>query len=315
MEQTPLVTVVCMAYNHEPYIRDALEGFVAQRTNFSYVAIVHDDASTDGTARIIAEYGERYPDVVQPICQTENQRSQNVRVFKNVIMPMITSKYVAFCEGDDYWTDPNKLQVQVDALEKNSTYGMCCHAYSKVNAVDGKVVGKDRIARRNKVLTPKQIILYRRPPQLATFLCRRSMLENMPSFSALAGVGDYTRLLGGLLYGGVYYIHKDMSVYRVGVPNSWTQRLNAADEKRQREHKNRIIQYLEAFDEYTHGKYGEWVRLKISRYEYMEAVETKDYGKAKKSYYYEHSGLRDRLGLYARMYFPWLMHWKNRILG
>lgn len=126
----PLVVIGCITYNHEAFLRDALEGFVMQKTNFPFVAVVHDDASTDGTAAVLREYAERYPDIILPIYEEENQYSK-----RNGTLGLITrtskaatgAKYVALCEGDDYWTSPDKLQRQVDFLETNPEYSMCFH--------------------------------------------------------------------------------------------------------------------------------------------------------------------------------------------
>lgn len=124
MEQ-PLVAIQCMAFNHEPFIRDALEGFVRQKTNFPFVAIVHDDVSTDDTAEIIREYAQRYPNIIKPIFETENQfskRDNSITRIMNAACKATGAKYIAFCEGDDYWTDPLKLQKQVDFLEAHPDY-------------------------------------------------------------------------------------------------------------------------------------------------------------------------------------------------
>lgn len=130
--QKPLVAIHCMVYNHAPYLRDCFEGFVMQQTNFSFVAIVHDDASTDNSADIIREYATKYPHIFKPIYQTENQYSKPgvsvVRLINEAILKT-GAKYIAMCEGDDYWTDPFKLQKQVDFMEHHPDYGLC---YSKV---------------------------------------------------------------------------------------------------------------------------------------------------------------------------------------
>lgn len=123
---TPLVTIRCITYNHEPYIRQCLEGFVMQKTNFLFEAIVHDDASTDGTAAIIREYAEKYPDIIKPIYETENQYSKRDGSLRRIMDSHTRGKYVAMCEGDDYWIDPLKLQKQVDFLENHSDYGLVC---------------------------------------------------------------------------------------------------------------------------------------------------------------------------------------------
>lgn len=123
----PLVAIKCVTYNHEKYLQDALEGFVQQKTTFPFVAIVHDDASTDRTASILKEYAEKYPDIIFPIYETENQHSK----FDGSLLRITTgalnatrAKYIAICEGDDYWTDPLKLQKQVDFLESHPEYSM-----------------------------------------------------------------------------------------------------------------------------------------------------------------------------------------------
>lgn len=122
-----MVSIRCITYNHEPYIRQCLEGFVMQKTNFRFEAIVHDDASTDGTATIIREYAEKYPDIIKPIYETENQYSKHDGSLRRIMDEACTGKYIALCEGDDYWTDPNKLQQQVDFMESHPDYSMCFH--------------------------------------------------------------------------------------------------------------------------------------------------------------------------------------------
>ena len=104
-----MVTIRCCTYNHEPYIRQCLEGFVMQKTNFRFEAIVHDDASTDGTAAIIREYAKKYPDIIKPIFETENQYSKKDGSLRRIMDAHTHGKYVAICEGDDYWIYTLKL--------------------------------------------------------------------------------------------------------------------------------------------------------------------------------------------------------------
>ena len=122
---TPLVSVRCITYNHEEYIAQALDSFLMQKTNFPFEVIVHDDASTDKTAEIIREYENKYPLIIKPIYETENQYSKPGNPLGRIVNAALKGKYVAICEGDDYWIDENKLQMQVDFLEKNPEYGMC----------------------------------------------------------------------------------------------------------------------------------------------------------------------------------------------
>ena len=128
-----MVTIRCITYNHEPYIRQCLEGFVMQKTNFRFEAIVHDDASTDGTADIIREYAEKYPDIIKPIYETENQYSKHDGSLRRIMDAHMHGKYVALCEGDDYWIDPLKLQKQVDFLEANLEYGLIHTSFNYVD--------------------------------------------------------------------------------------------------------------------------------------------------------------------------------------
>ena len=120
-----VVSIHCLAYNQEAFICKCLDGFVMQKTNFRFEAIVHDDASTDRTSDIIREYAEKYSDIIKPIFETENQYSKGGGLLQRIMDENTHGKYIAICEGDDYWTDPLKLQKQVDFLESNPDYGMC----------------------------------------------------------------------------------------------------------------------------------------------------------------------------------------------
>lgn len=129
---TPLVSICSITYNHAPYIRQCLDGFLMQKTKFRYEIIIHDDASTDGTTEIIKEYAEKHPDLITPIFQKENQYSKGIRgMFPRFCFPHAKGKYIALCEGDDYWTDPLKLQKQVDFLESHPDYVMCSHRFKQ----------------------------------------------------------------------------------------------------------------------------------------------------------------------------------------
>ncbi len=126
MNKSPLVSICCVTYNHAPFIRQCLDGFISQRVDFDYEIIINDDCSTDGTIEIIKEYKEKYPDIIYPIFHEKNQYSQGVRgIFSKFCFPIAKGKYIAICEGDDYWDNPCKLQLQVDFLENNSDYSMC----------------------------------------------------------------------------------------------------------------------------------------------------------------------------------------------
>ena len=141
MTGDPLVSIRCTVYNHEPFLRQCLDGFVMQQTTFPFEAIVHDDASTDGSAAIIREYAEKYPDIIKPIYETENQYSKHDGSLRQILEKAVhpSSKYIALCEGDDYWTDPNKLQIQVDFLEAYPNFVMCCSNHMCYQQDSGKM--------------------------------------------------------------------------------------------------------------------------------------------------------------------------------
>ena len=142
MKDKPLVSISCITYNHAPYIRQCLEGFIMQKTNFAYEILIHDDASTDSTSDIIREYENKYPDIIKPIYETENQYQKGVPIGSAVWnVPRAQGKYIALCEGDDYWTDPNKLQKQVDYMEQHPEIDLCCTATQKFLQKTGEFIG------------------------------------------------------------------------------------------------------------------------------------------------------------------------------
>ena len=134
-----MVTIRCITYNHAPYIRQCLDGIVIQKTNFRFEAIVHDDASTDSTAAIIQEYAKKYPNIIKPILETENQYSKHDGSLRQIMDEHTYGKYIAYCEGDDYWTDPLKLQKQVDFLEEHEEYGLV-HTFFDFVDIDNRLI-------------------------------------------------------------------------------------------------------------------------------------------------------------------------------
>ena len=138
MNEQPIVSICSITYNHAPYIRQCLDGMLMQQTNFAFEILINDDCSTDGTTEIIREYAEKYPDIIKPIFHRENQYQKGVRgMFAKYVFPKAQGKYIALCEGDDYWTDPLKLQKQVDFLETYPDYSLYFHN-AMVHFEDGK---------------------------------------------------------------------------------------------------------------------------------------------------------------------------------
>ena len=215
-EQPLMVSINCTAYNQEKYIRQALEGFVMQQTNFRFEAIVHDDASIDNTATIIKEFAEKYPNIIKPILETENQYSRKDGSLNRIMTAACKGKYMAMCEGDDYWTDPLKLQKQIDFMEAHPDYAMCFHnawqhwetgernddQFSRIDDrdYDGLEYYKDWII------------------PTASVVCRRSVLDLDVYKRARANrnfiFGDILLFLSCAVYGKVRGMKECMSVYR-----------------------------------------------------------------------------------------------------
>lgn len=218
-QDKPLVAIKCLVYNHEPYLRDCFEGFVMQQTTFPFVAIVHDDASTDGSAAIIREYEEKYPDIIKPIYETENQYSKrdgSLTRIMNAAIEATGAKYVAMCEGDDYWTDPLKLQKQVDFMEANPEYSICFHKVNTLIQATGEIKeefivrdmpGKSTIldlAEGNYIHTPS--VMYRKYPNVLETYQR--LMPCLP--------GDYVMWMLLAEKGNIYKFNEPMAVYRLG---------------------------------------------------------------------------------------------------
>lgn len=218
--EQPIVSICCLVYNHEPFLRDCFEGFVMQKTTFPIEILVHDDASTDRSADIIREYTEKYPDLFKPIYQKENQYSKGKGfVGMTLNFERAKGKYIAMCEGDDYWTDPLKLQKQVDFLEQNPKYSICFHDINVtcdgINFVkfDNRVSLETDIydlAKWNYIVTLS--VVYRLNSDVHK---RFQSMGNLP-------ISDYPLWLLNAEYGKIKKIPSIMAVYRKHHSGMWT---------------------------------------------------------------------------------------------
>ena len=211
-----IVVIRCLVYNHGLYLRECLNGFVMQKTNFRYVAVVHDDCSTDNSASIISEYAEKYPDIIKPIYEKENQYSKHDGSLARIMDAAIaatSAKYVAMCEGDDFWTDPYKLQKQVDFMESHPDYVACFHnAYVQ----RGWQRGLFNSLIENHYPTTEDIITRRWFIATASLFFRNILTEqDYPEWRKNIANGDYLLELLLAKEGKFYYMDDVMSVYRV----------------------------------------------------------------------------------------------------
>jgi glycosyltransferase involved in cell wall biosynthesis len=249
------VSVCCITYNHAAYIKDAINGFLMQKTTFPIEVIIHDDASNDGTAEIIKNYAEKYPHLILPIFQSENQYSKNQGgIFVRFVWPSARGKYIAICEGDDYWSDPFKLQKQIDELEKHPEINICFHPAIILNEISQEKVGiMCKYGDSNKILSAREVIINDGKMPTPSLVIKRKAIENIPDWFYKAPVKDYFLQILGSLDGGALYLYEAMAVYRKGVKGSWSEKMNAASFK--------VDLFLQMFDSiefaniYTKKKY------------------------------------------------------------
>ncbi len=219
-----IISVYCLVYNQKNFIRQCLDGILMQKTNFKFEILINDDCSTDGTSEIIKEYEQKYPDIIKPVYQKENQFSKGISICKNFIFPRVKGKYVAICEGDDYWTDPYKLQKQVDFMEQNPDYSICFHNVKRI--FENSSISQD--------IFPEQVVL-----TSIYDISKESLLECnfIPTnsviyrWSAVKNVVDKIpdKIVPGDWYlnlifaecGKIHFIREVMSVYRINQGSIW----------------------------------------------------------------------------------------------
>ena len=223
-QNSPTVSVICHTHNHASYIRQTLEHMLMQETDFSVEIIVHDDASTDGTADIIREIATDNPERIASIFQQGNQFSQGKRP-PRFTFPRARGEFIALCEGDDYWTDPHKLQRQVDVLRRHPEIDLCVHPAMRLSMRTGKQKKGFDYGPKERVIQPETVIArHNQFAPTASVLMRTRAAQNLPDwFFNEHGlpVGDFfiEAILGRK---GVLYLPDTMSVYRRDVAGSYT---------------------------------------------------------------------------------------------
>lgn len=230
IENVPLVSISVITYNHVKYIRQCLDGILMQKVDFTYEVLVHDDASTDGTADIIREYVTKYPHIIKPIYQTENQYSQGKTIIKFNI-DRSHGKYLAFCEGDDYWTDLEKLQRQVNFLETHPEYIGTAHRVRVINELGETIDIPGFSDVMEHVYTAEEYVKKRLPSQLSSLVVRNIFLTLNPNilklFYSCKANGDERLSLLLVMMGDIYCFSEEASVYRriVSEGASWNARM------------------------------------------------------------------------------------------
>ena len=260
-----VVSVCCSVFNHEKFIVKALDGFLMQKTNFKIEILINDDCSEDNTVSILKDYNNRYPGFFDITFQTENQYSKGVKPFSQMLFPKVKGKYIALCEGDDYWSDPNKLQKQVDFLEKNLNYSFCFHKCRIVDENDTEFESKtfDHLEAKDYVGSE---LLEKWSIPTASVLFRSEFINQIQKRAKTPGYlyGDTPMFLTLLENGKARCLVDNMSAYRIhkgGISRSMNK-------------KNMIALYThnQTLKNDFNGKYGGIMKKHISNYAFRISV-------------------------------------------
>lgn len=287
---TPLVFVRCTTYNQSQYIKDALDGFVMQETNFPYICCVIDDASTDGEQEIINKYCEEYFDFQEKDVYQYDETDDYIRYFvrhktnRNCFFLIVNlkynhynnkrtkqpyyiawsgkAKYQALCEGDDYWIDPLKLQKQVDFMKAHPKCGMCFTANLRSSTTG--VVQENRYLKEDcsACFFEDYIVSEYDNIDTCTMMYKPSLLSPLPEWFYKVGVGDIPYKLILFSKGDVGYINDITACYRIGADSSWSLRMRNSRKMRCNNQK-RILQMWKDFDEWTEKKYHKYIKKKL----------------------------------------------------
>lgn len=214
MEQENItVSVITLCYNHADYIRDCLDGILSQKCDFRFELLIHDDASTDSSAAVIREYEALHPDILRPVYQTENQYSKGVSIGAEYLYPRARGKYIAYCEGDDYWTDPLKLQKQVDWMEAHPECGLVYtnvdFLYQSSGKIEKSAITSGKLKRSRSFVEHLRNAGYIAP---LTWLYRR---EFMPLHGPRYVDGTFPLALDIWARSEVHFLDEPTAVYRI----------------------------------------------------------------------------------------------------
>ena len=215
MPENPLISILMITFNQEKFIAQAIESALMQHANFKYEIVIGEDCSTDRTRDIVLEYQEKYADRIKLLLQSEN-----VGMHKNFVDTYYAckGKYIALLEGDDYWTDPNKLQKQVDFLENNPDFAICFHNMWIIDEDKPHLIRESNI--KQKEITDINTLARGNYIYTASCVFRNNFII-LPDWFYQCPVGDYPLHLLNAQYGKIKFINEIMGVYRVHKGGVW----------------------------------------------------------------------------------------------
>ncbi|MEG1525559.1 MAG: glycosyltransferase [Clostridia bacterium] len=303
----PLVSVVCDTFNQRDYIGQTIQGFLLQKTSFPVELIIHDDASTDGTADVIRRYAAEHPDLIRAVLRVDNMFSQDPKILEHYVFPLCRGKYTAICEGDDFWTDEHKLQMQVDYMEAHPDCTLCFHAAELVNA-DGKHLGWQRPYETDTLVPTADIIRGMGGfCPTASLMVPTILAQNRAAYCDLTTVDDAPLQIFFASRGTTYYMAQPMASYRVNAAGSWSLAQRKLGKAKRIALQESLIAMHEAFDADTHGEWHGAVldALAVDRFEILWLND--DLSGMKQPTYrtlYQKLPFKSRMRLHVQTWFP-----------
>ena len=258
----PVVSICCTTYNHESYIEEAINGFLMQETDFPFEILIRDDCSTDKTASIVKFYAEKYPNLIKPVFEKENTYSKGVKPLPE-LYKRAKGKYIAVCEGDDYWTDPQKLKIQKEFLDSNPDFAMHTHAVDIIDNTKQYSSYQPYFPMKKNICTFEDILMHHFIPTLSLFFRRQYLPNPLPPFYKHIRSGDIATELMLAAHGKCFYDTKKMGVYRHH--DGGITKMNKLDIQVQKD--KAYILYV-GIDIYTNFKYSSEIKRRLAYCDY-----------------------------------------------
>jgi glycosyltransferase involved in cell wall biosynthesis len=313
----PLVDIVLIAYNHERYVGQAIESVLAQQTDFAYRLIIGDDCSTDNTQAIIKSYAEQYPNLIKTMLDSEHRGFRHKDRVGIKALDVCNAKYVAFLDGDDYWTDPSKLQKQVAFLETHPDFSICYHN-ARMFYEDGSRETTNWLQPDHKEVSTLEDLLFVNFIPTCSVVFRRGLLGEWPDWLFTLGMADWPIHIMNAQHGKIEYLNEVMATYRVHDKGTWSSRTQV-------EQWLDVIRMLDHINVYLGLKYKKQVRAAKAEWYYQLAQITEREGdrvNARMFFgrYCRLSQFRDgrrKLSIFLRCYLPGLYRglrtFRNRV--
>lgn len=242
------ISCICITYNQEQYIKDTIDSFLSQKTEYRFEVIIHDDCSSDSTRDILLKYKSNYPDIIKLILQKKNQYSQGKRIFE-IPVKISQGEYICLCEGDDYWIDEYKIQKQIKVLEDKKNYNIC---FTPAKGLHTNIFSDiSYYASETKTFTLNDVIEGGGDfMPTASIMIRNVVFNNIPEWCSKAPVGDYFLQILASLNNGAIYIPEFTTVYRINSVGSWSSSQKKQTSKKIIKFTNDMMFYIDSlYDE------------------------------------------------------------------